>query len=354
MRLLSLSLACALAAHCAAAQAAEPSLELAKVIEAAKKEGKLNLTWASDLLGGIGAVREMGDGMNAMFGTRIAIRFTPGPSLPEVVNQVMIAVGAGRPSPTDAVIGSDQHASALAHRSISVPVDWVSLLPGRITPDTVEVEGRSIRVFTTLPGGIIYNTALAPMRPEKLVDLLRPEWKGKVASTPYASSWELLGGSDLWGKHAVEFARQLSGQLAGLMRCAELERIASGEFPAFAMDCTGREWMKLKRKGAPIEHVVPADFAAQRFYYFSVPKNASNPNAAILFVTFLESTQGQKLLYKLTDTDLMTYPDSELLPEIRAYEARGIVFHPFSVKWHDEHPEGQDVLRQAVKILAGG
>ena len=147
------------------------------------------------------------------------------------------------------------------------------------------------------------------MRPEKLVDLLRPEWKGKVASTPYASSWELLGGSDLWGKHAVEFARQLSGQLAGLMRCAELERIASGEFPAFAMDCTGREWIKLKRKGAPIEHVVPADFAAQRFYYFSIPKNASNPNAAILFVAFLESTQGQKLLYKLTDTDLMTYPE---------------------------------------------
>jgi ABC-type Fe3+ transport system substrate-binding protein len=138
------------------------------------------------------------------------------------------------------------------------------------------------------------------------------------------------------------------------MRCAELERIASGEFPGFAMDCTGREWVKLKRKGAPIQHVVPADFAAQRFYYFSIPKYASNPNAAILFATFLETTQGQKLLYKFTDTDLMTYPDSELLPEIRAYEARGIVFHPFTIKWHDEHPEGQDVLRQAVKIMAGG
>jgi ABC-type Fe3+ transport system substrate-binding protein len=336
----------------AVARAAESSPALNRVIEAAKKEGKLNLEWGPDILGGNAGVTEMVDGMNAMFGTAIAVRFTPGPSLPEVVNQVVITKSAGQRSPSDAVIGSDQHASDLAQRDISVPVDWVALLPGRIDPSSVEAGGRAIRIFTTMPGGIVYNVPRAPMKPTKLVDLLLPEWKGKIASTPYAGSWELLTGADVWGERGVDFARDLAPQLAGLMRCSELERVASGEFIAFAMDCTGREWLDLQRKGAPIAHVVPADFAALRFYYLSVVEHAANPNAAVLFVTFLETPEGQKLIWKYTNTDLHTYPQSQLASEIDAYRKGGIVFHNFMIQWHRDHPEGQDGLRKAVRLLA--
>jgi iron(III) transport system substrate-binding protein len=345
--------ALALAVAAGATRAAEPSPALAKIIEAAKKEPKLNLEWGGGILGGAESLKIMADAMNVMYGTNITIRFTPGASLPEVVNQVAVAAAAGQPSPTDAVIGSDQHASDLAERGVSVPVDWVSLLPGRIDPASVEAGGRAIRVFTTMPGGIVYNTALAPMKPTKLADLLRPEWKGKLASTPYAGSWELLTGSDVWGERGVDFARDLSPQLAGLIRCSDLERIASGEFIGFAMDCTGREWVDLQRKGAPIMHVIPEDFAAVRFYYMSIPKNAAAPNAAILFVTFLETPEGQKMIWKYADTDLHTYPDSQLAPEIAAAEKRGIVFHNFTLEWHRHHPEGQAGLAQAVKLLAG-
>ena len=86
------------------AVAADPSPALKQVIEDAKKEGKLELTWGSSILGGHNGVKEMGEAMNAMYGTKIAVRFTPGPSLPEVLNAVVISIGAGRPSPTDAVI----------------------------------------------------------------------------------------------------------------------------------------------------------------------------------------------------------------------------------------------------------
>ena len=338
----------------AAARAAEPSPALAQVIEGARQEGKLNLEWGSDILGGLDGAKAAVEGMNAMFGTRVTVRFTPGPSLPEVVNKIVISVGAGQPSPTDVAIGSDQHAADLWKKGASVPVDWVALLPGRIEPGSIEAEGRAIRIFTTLPGGIIYNSQLAPMKPEKLVDLLRPEWKGKIASTPYAGSWELLTGSDVWGEKGVEFAEKLSPQLAGLMRCSDLERIASGEFLAYAMDCTGRSWVDLKRRGAPIQHVVPADFAAQRFYFFSIPKNSTSPNAAKLFVAFLQTTEGQKVTWKYAGSDLHTYPDSQLKPEIDAYVKRGIVFHPFTIQWHLDHPEGQDGLKKAVRILNGG
>jgi len=101
-----------------AAHAADPSPALAKIIAAAKKEPKLNLEWGGGILGGAEALKVMADAMNAMYGTSITIRFTPGASLPEVVNQVAVAAAAGQPSPTDAVIGSDQHAADLADRGV--------------------------------------------------------------------------------------------------------------------------------------------------------------------------------------------------------------------------------------------
>ena len=338
---------------CGVARAADqPSPALAKIIEAAKKEPKINLEWGGGILGGGDALKDIAAKMNATYGTNITIRFTPGPSLPEIVNQVVLANAASSPSPTDAVIGSDQHAADLAAKNVSMPVDWVSLLPGRIDPSSVDAEGRAIRIFTTMPGGIVYNTKLAPETPTKLTDLLKPEWKGKIASTPYAGSWELLTGSDVWGQKGVDFARELSPQLGGLIRCSELERVASGEFVGFAMDCTGREWVEFARKGAPIMHVIPEDFAALRFYYFSIPKNAAAPNAAILFVTFLETVEGQKLVWKYANTDLYTYPESQLAPEIAAAKQRGIKFHNFTIQWHRDHPEGQVGLKEAVKLLS--
>jgi ABC-type Fe3+ transport system substrate-binding protein len=337
-----------------AAHAAEWSPALTQLIVAAQKEGKLSLEWGAGILGGTDGVKEMAAGMNALFGTGVVARFTPGASLPETVNKVIIAQGAGRPSPTDAVIGTNQYAAELVRTGVSLAVDWVALLPQRITPDSVEAQGTALRVFTTLPGGIVYNATRAPMKPTTLADLLRPEWKGKIASTPYASSWELLSASDVWGDRALDFAKQLSSQLAGLMRCSELERVASAEFLAFAMDCSGREWVELKRKGAPVEHTIPADFAAQRFYYLAIPANATNPNAAKLFAAFLSTPQGQKLIWKYTDTDLHTYPESQLAPEIRDYEKRGVTFRQFTIPWHLAHPEALEGQHKAVRLLSGG
>ena len=197
---------------CGIARAADqPSPALAKVIEAAKKEPKLNLEWGGGILGGADALKDMAAAMNAVYGTNITIRFTPGPSLPEIVNQVVLANASGSPSPTDAVIGSDQHAADLAAKNASrCRSIGCRCCRGGSIHRSVEAEGRAIRIFTTMPGGIVYNTQLAPEKPTKLTDMLKPEWKGKIASTPYAGSWELLSGSDVWGQKAVDFARQLS------------------------------------------------------------------------------------------------------------------------------------------------
>jgi ABC-type Fe3+ transport system substrate-binding protein len=354
LRMASAIVAVALVQMGASASAADISPALKQVIAGAQKEGKIDLTWGASIMGGHEGVKALGDAMNAMYGTKINVRFTPGPALPEVLNAVVISQGSGRASPTDAIIGTNQHAAEAYTKGISVPVNWKELLPARIQDSSIEAKGAAIRVFTTLPGGIIYNTEKAPSKPTKLADLLKPEWKGKIASTPYAASWELISASDVWGEtKALDFARQLTTQLAGLIRCNELERIATGEFLAFAMDCTGRDWVEMQRKKAPVAHVVPEDFPAQRFYYMAIPKNAASPNAAKLFVTFLHTTEGQKLIYKWSDTDLHTYADSEVAKEVKEYEQRGVKFRQYTVEWHLEHPEALAGQRKAVPILAG-
>jgi ABC-type Fe3+ transport system substrate-binding protein len=336
------------------ARAADQTPALQQVIAAAQKEGKLELQWGTGMIGDSANIKKMADGMNAMFGTSIAVRFTPGPSEPEELNKVTIAAAANTPSPTDILISTNQYAGELVENKGAVPVDWVALMPDRIQPQSVEAGNSVIRTFTTLPGAIIYNPTLVPYKPTKLVDLLKPEWKGKIATTPYAAGWELMTANDVWGvDRALDFAKQLSGQVAGLIRCNDLSRIASGEFIAFGPNCGGRDDITMKEKGAPIDEVIPADFPAERYYYATLPKNSGDPNAAKLFVLFLESAKGQELVWEGTKTDLHTYPESHFAKVIDDYQKQGIKFQEFTVDWFLQHPEALTGQRKAVPILAG-
>ncbi len=136
--------------------------------------------------------------------------------------------------------------------------------------------------------GATYNSALAPMKPTTLEDFLKPQWKGKIASTPYAAGFDILLAEDVWGKEkTVNYVRALSQQITGLIRCGEAERIATGEYLALVMDCTGQDALQWKEKGAPLEQMMPLDAAQQRYYYFAIPKNAQHPNAAKLYTLFM-------------------------------------------------------------------
>jgi iron(III) transport system substrate-binding protein len=333
--------------------AAEQSPALQALIAAADKEGKLELQWGANQLGGNDGLKEITSGMNALFGTHIVSSMTPAPNENEALNAVMIAKNVNHPSPTDIFIGSNQHGALIYQRKIGLKVDWQELLPNRIQASSIEADGAMLRMYTVIPGGIIYNPQRAPYPPVNLTDLLKPEWKGRIASTPYASGFDLLSATDVWGKErTLDFARKLSTQLAGLVRCNDFERISSGEYIAYALDCTGTDAQTWEDKGAPIRHVIPADFPALRYYYMTVPTNAANPNAAKLLIVYLHTPEGQKLVWKMRHADLDTYADGQMAKEINAYEAKGLVFHKFTIAWYLEHPEIRPVAGEAAKIIS--
>jgi len=335
----------------AAARAQEMNPALKELAAAAGREGAVTLSWSQSTLGGSQGAARFQAAMNKAFGTNIRINFLPGPDMARVVNQVATEFAAGQKAHVDIVLGAAPQIAPVMKVNFFDPVDWRQYLPGRITPNMIELDGKIIRVTTGL-SGVTYNAQLAPMKPAVLDDFLKPEWKGKIASTPYAAGLDVLLAEDVWGREkTVAFVRALARQIAGVMRCCEAERVATGEYLALVMDCTGQDALLWQEKGAPVAQLMPLDAAQQRYYYFAVPKNAQHPSAARLFTMFLLTEEGQKLVYDTWKIDLHFMPGSKMGAMIADYQKRGVKFKEVTVQWWSEHPEIDASRSELIKIL---
>ena len=326
---------------------------LSTVIQDANKEGKLRLSWGEGTLGGtkrMGLYEQM---MNKMFGTNIKIGFTPGPSMPSMGSQIATELAAGQPAASDVYIAAESYLVPLVRRKIFHEVDWPRLLPDRITKEMVEGDGQSLRVYSGLPG-TPYNTKRVPKNdaPKSLKDFLKPFWKGKIASTPYVTGLNLLAAKELWGREAaLDYVRQFSKQVSGLIRCNEMERVVTGEFLSLVMDCNGASTFELQAQGAPLEHLIPSDAAMIRHFFVNIPKNAENPNAAKLYTTFLLTKEAQKLLWESDFSDLYFFPESQIGQKVRALEKSGVKFFVPTLEWVANNPEIEKAAQEMVKIL---
>ena len=326
---------------------------LSAVIQEANKEGTLRLSWGEGTLGGTKRMALYEQMMNKMFGTNIKIGFTPGPSMPTMGSQIATELAAGQPAASDVYIGAESYLAPLTRRKIFHEGEWTKLLPGRITAEMVEGDGQSLRVYSGLPG-TPYNTRRVPKNdaPKTLKDFLKPFWKGKVASTPYVTGLNLLAANELWGPEvALDYVRQFSKQVSGLIRCNEMERVVSGEFLALVMDCNGAATFELQTQGAPLEHVIPSDAAMIRHFFLNIPKNAGSPAAAKLFTTFLLTKEGQKLLWESDFADLYQFPESQIGEKVRRLEKQGVKFFVPTLKWVNDNPEIEKSAKEMVKIL---
>jgi iron(III) transport system substrate-binding protein len=330
------------------------SAALQQVVQAANKEGSLKLSWGEGTLGGTKRMALYEQLLNKTYGTNIKIGFTPGPSMPAMGSQIATELAAGQTAVSDLYIGAESYLVPLVNRKIFQPVEWQKLLPGRITKEMVEGDGQSLRIFSGLPG-TPYNKTRVPKNeaPRTLKDFLKPFWKGKIASTPYVTGLNLLSAKELWGREvALDYVKQFSKQITGLIRCNEMERVVTGEFLALVMDCNGARTFELQSQGAPLEHVIPADAAMVRHFYLNVPKNAEHPNSAKLFATFMLTREGQKLLWESDFSDLYLFPESNLGQKVRALQKQGVKFFVPTLQWVADNPEIEKVSEEMVKIVS--
>ncbi|MPZ59005.1 MAG: extracellular solute-binding protein [Rhizobiales bacterium] len=148
--------------------------------------------------------------------------------------------------------------------------------------------------------GACYNTNLVKPNeaPRTFEDLLNPKWKGKIAwsSTVIGSILFITGVRNFMGEQkAMEYLTQLSKQdiapIASTNR-AVVDRIIAGEY-ALCLDSFLHHPIISAKKGAPVAPK-PMDPVMTLSSSVMLPKAPPHPYAAMLFIDYLISVDGQK------------------------------------------------------------
>ncbi len=328
--------------------------EVKNLLEAAKKNGetKLNLSWGQVSLGGPKGAKMFEALFNQMYGTDIKLVFTPGPSMPRMAGKIIQEVTAGRKPSTDVLIGMVDHYAGLVDRNVLESYPYTKL-SSRITEDLMAPKNIGVEVYTSIPG-ILYNTNLvspAEVPRKSLTGVLKPKWKGRIASTPYAAYFDRVAMRPEWSIERMKaFGVELSKYVGGLLRVGEDQRIGSGEFALFVM-APFQGALKHQSRGAPLGFVIPEDSATVNFAHLGVPRNAVAPNLAKLFINMVVSKQGQKIIYKTYYTDHHKLAGSQSAEALKKVKSARASIMEINAQFVYDHPEMKKLQRAFSKIL---
>ena len=160
-------------------------------------------------------------------------------------------------------------------------------------------EGFWCDVFVNI-GVIAYNSRLVarPDVPKSYQDLLDPKWKGKISIDQEDAEWfgNIL---EIMGKESgLKFMKRLAAQklIPRRGRRLQAQLLGAGEFPV-ALNLYISSVAELILQGAPIEPVAAEPLIAKLHPIFLAAR-APHPNAGKLFVDFVLSEEGQRLIAK--------------------------------------------------------
>ncbi|HEX6513284.1 MAG TPA: ABC transporter substrate-binding protein [Chloroflexota bacterium] len=333
---------------------------LQSLIDGARKEGALTFSYGGGTFGGNEGIQKLAAAFNKAYGLNVQVQVSPGEGMPAMVAKITQEYQAQKPASTDVVLSlADSMNVPIEAHSVQVP-NWRSWAPNiqKIdNPDVLTPDGSAV-VVQTFMSGISYNTRQVAKSevPAVMADLLKPRFKGKIVSTVYATAFDWLASDSMWGyKATLDYVKKLSTQVAGVMRCGEDQRVATGEFDLFALDCSQSLTLELKSKGAPLDYTVPADAVLEEYVYAAVPQTAPHPNAAKLWTDFLVSPEAQQILRDVNFTDSNLLPGSlsgKLLQEASAGKSKVMVASVQNAKDH-YLPNGPRYKDEFAQILLG-
>lgn len=314
------------------AGAAESAPALAKLVQAAKAEKELVLLGGGGTWGDAAAEKLLETGFNKKFGLSVPLKFVPGPSMPDLARRIADEYKAGQKAASDMYLGSESHFVELTRSDALTRFNWREAFP-QIPAVMVEMDGRLVREATRYIG-FSYSQQAIPDKelPRKLDDLLNPKWKGRIASTPYAASFDRLA-SVIGMDKTRDFLKRFTQNVAGLIRCGEEERLASGEFVLLGLNCGNYEAERAQRQGMPIGARVLADVPMAGYWYLSVPKNSSHPNLATLFAGFLLTPEGQKVRYESVGATAHLVEGTPANKQYKDLLAQGIQLRDFTAEY---------------------
>ena len=147
-------------------------------------------------------------------------------------------------------------------------------------------------------GVISYNTNVVKPNevPQSIDDLLLPKWKGKMLMDSGGPEWYAAMLQTLGREKGSRFMKNLASQNPSFRPSRTLitEILASGEF-GVAVNNYYHLVQSAKERGAPVESVA-AYPVISRVHTIALGRFAPHPNVGKLYVDFVLSEEGQKIL----------------------------------------------------------
>jgi iron(III) transport system substrate-binding protein len=182
-----------------------------------------------------------------------------------------------------------------------------------------------------------YNTGKVKREelPATYEGFAEPKWKGRIAIEATDSDWMYGVVNFLGESRGLAFFRQLAALKPDLRKGHALlaQLVAAGELPIGLTTYSGNA-ESIKSKGGPIDWIAVEPLVG-RPQALAVAKNAPHPHAALLFVDFVLSPEGMKLL-----NDLGRVPASRTQRTLLD-QHKHVMVDP--IKWIDEAPKWEKV-----------
>ncbi len=313
--------AACLLASCAVAWAVPARAADQSLVDAAKKEGAV--TW---------------------YTTQIVNQFAR-PAAEIFEKKYGVKVNYARSDATDIILRVSNEAKAgraladVFDGTSSVPALKAEGLTAKFIPDSakrlparfIDAEGQWVagNFYVHQP---IFNTELIKRgtEPRKYEDLLDPKWKGRMSWSSLNSSSSAPGFIGIALAHmgeekGMDYLRKLAAQNITPVNFAArqvVDQVVAGEYP-MTLQAFHHHAVISAAQGAPVEWI-PFEPAMAVLSVIAVARDAPHPNAARLFVDFLMSEEGQKLL---RDSDYIPVDpaiparDPKLKPETGGFRA---------------------------------
>jgi len=147
--------------------------------------------------------------------------------------------------------------------------------------------------------GLGFNTERIPRAeaPKSLKDLLDPRWKGKMSITPNNTGIQWVGNAlEVMGSDFLEKLSRQEVKVQNMSGGALLGLVGSGEVP-LSPTIFDDTVVVAKRKGAPVEWRA-LEPVVTFVHSLGITVKAPHPHAAMLFLDFVHSREGQQIMMK--------------------------------------------------------
>lgn len=265
--------------------------ELKTLIAAAQKEGEL--TWYSVPAENI--AKAVSDDFAKKYGIKVKfVRLTSS----DLSTRYSAEAQSGSPA-ADLFVGSYTPFVKTAATS-----GWTTPLPSAGIPgypngfpDKYLLPADGTAVIQVQPSGLSVNTKAGGDAIKDWPDLLDPKWKGKIilvdprASAAYVPFWNLI-----IKEYGEDFLTKLKAQtpILAASSAPATQQLAAGE-GAVVMPGVQSIVEDLKTKGAPVAYVQPPASTGPEIVP-GLSAKAAHPNAAKLFIHYLMSEEGNRIL----------------------------------------------------------